>query len=109
MDRTFKSYAVKTFQISARTKFNPEDLSDIPANDLISIVRDLLAHKDSIRNLRDSGVIYIQATNVRPDFEVNGLSQYESSPSYDLSVQYVDSYNKQVDIIDGIRGNVYSV
>ena len=100
---------VKTYQISTVVDFDPANLADIPAHDLAQIAKDTIEHPDAVRRLRAAGVSVLQATAVRPAFQVNGANEYESRPSFDLSLSVEKTYTKTVPEIDDTRAETERV
>lgn len=97
----------KSYQITCLVDFDYEDPSAFPASDLAQIINDMIQQRDAVRNMRAKGVYLQQCTDVRPAFFVNQSDQYESGPSFDITVIYDSGYTKSVDLIEQeINSNV---
>ena len=60
----------------------------------------MLQQRDAARNLRAKGVQVQECSNVRPTFSVNNSDNYESEPSFDITIIYQSSYTKEIETIE---------
>ena len=96
----YQHVKAKSYQISCLVDFDYADVEAIPAHDLAQIINDMLQQRDAARNLRTKGVQVQECSNVRPTFSVNNSDNYESEPSFDITIIYQSSYTKEIETIE---------
>ena len=90
----------KTIQASIVHDFDESDISARTPEDIADLLRDLLDSPDAIRNLRDKEVFLQEVGNVRPVFFTNDKDRNESSPNFDILVNYSSAITKAADYVD---------
>ncbi len=96
----------KSYQISILTDFDPATMTVLPAHDVAQILNDMIQQPDSIRALKAGGVNIQQCTDVRPSFELNESEQWQSMPSFDITVSYNATYTKPIPAIIDTAGDI---
>lgn len=107
MDINYRVVRESSYQISALVDFDFTDPDAIPADELISVIRDTIRQNDAIKNLKEKGVFIESASSPRPVFSVNGQDRYESMPNFDLRVTYNAKYTKKIGAVNSARGEVH--
>lgn len=98
-----------SYQISTLTLFNPANPNDIPAQDLAKIIHDMIQHPDAIRTLKSKGVDIQECSPVRPSFQLNDSDEFESMPSFDVTVSYNSAYTKAIPVVTSADGEITGV
>ena len=106
-NRVEQKFKRATFQFDSLAPIIPSDETALTANDILTISADLLQSYSSIRNLREKGVNIERVTDVRPSYFINDKSRFESSPSFDLTVNYQHDYENETPSVEGVTGNYY--
>lgn len=106
VERTHYHIRRRVLQIECWSDFDPSDLNSLEGEDLAGIVRELLCQQEVLEELTEKS-IYLQRTGaVRPIFAVNDQEQYQSTPSFDLTLTYNRKVTKdraRVVSIDGTQ------
>lgn len=98
-----------SFQFDALAQQDPSNINSLTASDILTIAADLLQSYDAVRNLRNNGVNIERVTDVRPSYFINDKDRNESSPSFDLTVTYQHTYEKEIPSINGVNSNLHGV
>lgn len=109
LERDYREIVPATFQIDILSDFNPLNVDDYEAMDLANAARNMIMQLDAISNLTALGIFIEKATAVRPSFTVTSDAEFESTPSFDLSLTYNSSYIKQVPVIESITGSTTNI
>lgn len=107
--RTEQKLKRAVFQFDALATFDESDITALLPGDILTIAADLLQSYKSIRNLKAKGVTIERVTDVRPSFFINDKDRFESSPSFDLTVNYQHDYENEIPQIVGTTINNYGV
>jgi len=100
---------ILTWQVDCLTDFDPTDIDSIDANNFCETINDLLGHFDAIYRLRNSGVSIVNCSAVRPSYTILNSDSYESTPSFDLQINYNSQYTKTVPSTSTVTGGIYEV
>lgn len=98
-----------TFQFDILAPYNEADINALLPGDILNIAADLLQSYNGIRNLRENGVNIERVTDVRPSYFINDKERFESSPSFDLTVNYQHDYENEIPKITRATFNNYGV
>lgn len=96
----------KSYQISILTHFDSETMLILPAHELAQVLNDMIQQPDSIRALKAAGVNIQQCTDVRPSFDLNESEQWQSMPTFDITVSYNATYTKPIPAIIDTQGSI---
>ena len=99
----------KLIQVSVLHSFDESDVNASTPEDMANLVRDLIDSPDCIKNLRDDGVFLQDAGDVRPVFTVNDTDRNESTPNFDIVLNYASDIVKESEIIDTVAPVVVGV
>ena len=98
-----------SFQFDALAQQDPSDTNSLTAGDIVTIAADLFQSYDSVRMLKAEGVSIERITDVRPSYFINDKDRHESSPSFDLTVNYQQVYEQEIPSVTGVNENYYGV
>ena len=87
-------HKAKTVQVSVLHYYDYSDPSAMTPEDMANTVQQLLDSPDAIRNLRAKNVFMQEVSDVRPVFTINDKDRNESTPNFDLTVNYASSITK---------------
>ena len=107
--RTQQNLRRSTFQFNALVEQDITDITSLTATDILTTAADMIQSYDGLRNLRKNGVNIERVTDVREVNFVNEKGENESSPSFDLTVNYEHIYETNTPIISGINCNLESI
>lgn len=98
-----------SYQFDALAQQDPSDINSLTASDILTTAADLLQSYGGIRVLGKNGVNIERVTDVRQAYFINNNDRNESSPSFDLTVNYEHNYETQTPAIIGTRPNLHGV
>lgn len=98
-----------TWQVDCLTYFDPSDINSIDAHNLCQTINDLMGHFDALKSLRDQGVSIVNCGAVRPSYTIMDSDTYESTPSFDLQINYNSQYTKTVPSTSEVTGEFNEV
>lgn len=98
-----------SFQFDALAQQDPSDINSLTASDILTIAADLLQSYEAVRNLRNNGVNIERVINVRPSYFINDKDRNESSPSFELTVTYQHTYEKEIPNFNGVNSNLHGI
>lgn len=107
--RIQQSLKRSTFQFNALAEQDLTDITSLTAADILTTASDMLQSYDGLRNLRENGVNIERVTDVREVNFTNEKGENESSPSFDLTVNYQHEYEKEISSVAGVVINNYGV
>lgn len=107
--RTDTHHKGKTIQVSVLHYFDESDIDAMNTEDMADLVQQLIDSPDAIRSLRDDGVFLESVGDVRPTFTVNDKDRNESTPNFDMTVNYSNSIVKDSAVVTGVNGVVERV
>lgn len=99
----------KSYQINTVTDYDHVNDVGMPAQDLAHVVHDMLEHPDAIQSLLGEGVNVMRCTDVRPLYWMNEQDEYEPMPSFDIVVNYSESYVKPSPYVTEVTGTLEQV
>lgn len=112
-DQVSRSYtAIKKvrYQVECLADFDINDDSSLEGMDLAQIVKDLLTQLDTIEELTAIGIFIVSCTDVRPAFSTSSNSNFESTPSFDVTLSYNSQYDKDLGrVVTVEEANIYRV
>lgn len=97
------------FQFSGFSQANPENINSFTASDLVNTASDLIQSYQAIRNLQAQGVNIERITDIRPSYFSNDKDRFESSPSFDLTVNYQHIYENVISEVTEVNLNNFRV
>ncbi len=106
---SYKHNNTMTVQIDCLTDYDPADEDSIDANNFIQTIYELLKQFDALSSLRDKGVSIINCGAVRPSYTIMDSGFYESTPSFDLQINYNSQRSKVVPSTNTVSGDIYEV
>lgn len=98
-----------TFQIDCLTDFDPSDVSSIDGNNFAQTINELLGHFDALSSLRSKGVSIVNCGSVRPSDTIMDAGLYESTPSFDLQINYNSQRTKTLPGTSTVSGTINRV
>lgn len=107
--RSDYQHKAKAIQVSVLHYFDPGDVNARTPEDMSNLVRDLIDSPDAIKNLRDKKVFLQECGDVRPIFTINDKDRNESTPNFDLTVNYTSSIEKASSTVTDVESVVQGV
>lgn len=107
--RTEQKFKRATFQFDCLAPYDETDITALLPLDIVTIAADLLQSYSGIRNLQSKGVNIERVTDVRPSYFTNDKDRFESSPSFDLTVNYQHDYENEIPEVTRATFNNYGV
>jgi hypothetical protein len=108
-EREQLQYAESTYQIVALLQQDPADVNSLTANDLVTLVSDMLQSYDIIRSLRAQGLAIQRVSSISGGHFANEKDRYELDPGFQVTFNYHRTYNKPIDHVDDAKGEIYGV
>ena len=108
-EREQVQYAESTYQVVALLQQDPADINSLTANDLVTLVSDMLQSYDIIRSLRGQGLAIQRVSSISGGHFVNDKDRYELDPGFQITFNYHRTYNKPVDQVIEATGAIYGV
>ncbi len=102
-------YAQSTYQFTALYQQTPENIAGLTANDLATLVSDMLQSYDIIRSLTEQGLSIQRVRTISGGYFVNEKERFELDPGFEVILNYCRTYNKLIDHVDDAIGNNYGV
>lgn len=99
----------KSIQISIIHSFDEADINSRTPEDMADLVHDLLDSPDAIKNLREKKIFLQEVGDVRPIFFVNDKDRNESTPNFDVLVNFASSITKPTGYVDEAEGVIEGV
>jgi hypothetical protein len=103
---TYTHSNLMTFQIDCLTDFDPSDSSSIDGNNFAQTIKELLGHFDALLSLRGKGVSIVNCGAVRPSYTILNAGLYESTPSFDLQINYNSQRTKLLPSTGVVNGTM---
>jgi len=77
-----------TFQVGALTVMTPSNLTQLSANDILDIIAATMQSDATIVTLNASSIGILRVTDIQNPFFKNERDQYQSSPSFDMTLTH---------------------
>ncbi len=109
-NRTYENIRRVTYQVNCLADYDEYDDTSLEAQDLAQAVNELIMQLDSIESLIGLDLNMQSVTSVRPSFTVNNQQNYESTPSFDMTLTYNVEYAKEVALITSVElADIYGI
>jgi hypothetical protein len=108
-EREQLQYSESTYQVVALLQQDPADINSLTANDLVTLVSDMLQSYDIIRSLRAQGLAIQRVSSISGGHFANEKDRYELDPGFHVTFNYHRTYNKPIDHVDDAKGEIYGV
>ncbi len=92
-----------TYQVDCLSDYDPSDDTSLEANDLAQAINELIMTADSIESLTSLDLAIESVTTVRPSYSITSEAQYESTPSFDITLTYNVEYAKEMDLVTSVE------
>lgn len=109
LEATYTHSNLMTIQIDCLTDFDPSDSSSIDGNNFAQTIKELLGHFDALSSLRSKGVSIVNCGAVRPSYTILNAGLYESTPSFDLQINYNSQRTKTLPSTSTVSGTTERV
>lgn len=99
----------RTYQVSAYTLEEPDDMDTPNAYDLCATTAQILQLERTQRLLKNDGISILRIADIREGYFTDDKDRNEKNPTFDFIICYDDMVTTEADALQSIEQNVYSV